>query len=67
MSGKTTTWDILEEALCKLHEKEKKEQQSKPGNRQEEQKWKPVKHEVINPKAVSLDELFGCMKKEGGN
>lgn len=65
-SGKTTTWKILEEALCALHEKEKKER-AKTGGKGESFRWLPVKHEAINPKAVSLDELFGSMKSEGGN
>lgn len=66
MSGKTTTWEILQEALNKLHEKEKSERTK--GSKSDDQfKWRPVKVEVINPKSVSLDELFGCMKSEGGN
>jgi dynein heavy chain len=66
MSGKTTVWTILQEALNKLHEKEKQER-AKGGKHDENFKWKPIKVETINPKAVSLDELFGCMKSEGGN
>jgi|TARA_B110000285_G_C15020063_1_gene561087 dynein heavy chain, axonemal len=56
MSGKTTAWQILIEALNKLSEAEKKE--NKKGDAAD-MKFKPVKHDLINPKAINIDELYG--------
>jgi hypothetical protein len=56
MAGKTTAWKILIEALNKLSEAEKKENKNvKP----EDMKIMPVKYDLINPKAISIDELYG--------
>lgn len=56
MAGKTTAWKILVEALNKLSEAEKKENKNiKP----EDMKIMPVKYDLINPKAISIDELYG--------
>jgi len=56
MSGKTTAWQILIEALNKLSEAEKKENKN---IKAEDMKFKPVKHDLINPKAINIDELYG--------
>ena len=68
MSGKTTTWEILQDALNALFDKEKKERE-KNGMRTDEKekpyRIKQVKTAVINPKAVSLEELYGCMSGDG--
>jgi dynein heavy chain len=56
MSGKTTCWQILSDALNLLQQEEKaKNEKLKP----EESKYKGVKWDLINPKAVNTDELFG--------
>jgi len=54
MSGKTTCWEILEEALNELNSEEKKSNPNK-----EEYKFLQVKHELINPKSVNTNELYG--------
>ena len=54
MSGKTTCWEILAEALNRLHKEEKEE-------RGENAKYNqpPIKVEVLNPKSISVSELYG--------
>jgi dynein heavy chain len=70
LSGKTTTWEILQDALNVLYDKEKKERE-KNGIRTDEKekpyRFKQVKTAVINPKAVSLEELYGCMSGDGND
>jgi len=48
MSGKSTCWKILKNALNTL-------------NTTLPEKFPTVKHEVLNPKSVDLKELFGYM------
>ena len=70
MSGKTTCWEILMEALNKSYEKEF-EERTKSGEITSESKkpykYKSVRMQVINPKAVSLEELYGFEMKDGSN
>lgn len=58
MSGKSVCWEILCEALNRLYKKEKEEKE-KTGMKNTEFKWSPVKYEVINPKAINENELYG--------
>jgi dynein heavy chain len=56
LSGKTSAWKILVDALNRLSENERKENKSiKP----EDQKFMPVKYHLINPKSITIDELYG--------
>jgi dynein heavy chain, axonemal len=54
MSGKTTAWEILCDALNILNADEKEK-----GVKKEDQKYQSVKWEAINPKSISTDELYG--------
>lgn len=56
MSGKSTAWTILAEAMNLLQSEER---EKNPKAKPEDLRWKGVKWEVINPKAVSNDELYG--------
>ena len=56
MSGKTKCWEILMDALNALHEDEKEK-----GVSAEDAKFQKVGHELINPKSITIDELFGWM------
>ena len=58
MSGKTRCWEILMDAINRLHNEEK-EELAKTGEKDPDYKWTPVKVEVMNPKAVTVDELYG--------
>ena len=49
LSGKSTCWKILAKALNTLSE-------SKPT------KYQQVKYEVLNPKAVTMNELYGYVQ-----
>ncbi|KAM8871594.1 dynein axonemal heavy chain 2 isoform 7-T7 [Synchiropus picturatus] len=51
-SGKTVTWSTLQRALCSLH------QRGVPGYQQ-------VQHFPLNPKSMSLGELYGENKRDG--
>lgn len=56
MSGKTSCWEILSDALNLLSDEEKK----KLGKERADQaKHMGVKYEVINPKSINTDELYG--------
>jgi dynein heavy chain len=46
MSGKSTTWKILQKAMNKLH-------------KESPAKWPGVKTFVLNPKSVDINELYG--------
>ena len=54
MSGKTTCWTILAEALNMLNVAEKEK-----GIAPENFKYPAVKWEAINPKSITINELFG--------
>jgi len=54
MSGKTTAWTILADALNILNAEEKEK-----GVKQEDHKYQSVKWESINPKSISTNELYG--------
>ena len=58
MAGKTTAWQVLVDAVNQLHNEEKEEniKHKKPN---EEFKYQPVKYDIINPKSINVDELFG--------
>jgi len=56
MSGKTTCWTVLMDALNQLNAEEKEK-----GVKPDQYKYRAVKAEIINPKSISVDELFGCM------
>lgn len=58
MSGKTTAWQVLVDAVNQLHNEEK-EENSKQKKTIEEFKYQPVKYDIINPKSINVDELFG--------
>jgi dynein heavy chain len=53
LAGKTTAWEVLEDALNQLNAEEKER------GVKEDFKYQAVKHELINPKAISTDELYG--------
>lgn len=53
LSGKTRCWEVLIDALCALNQEEKER------GVKDNFKYQAVKPEVINPKAVSVDELYG--------
>jgi len=56
LSGKTTAWKILIDALNRLSEEEKKNNKTiKP----EDQKFMKVVYHLINPKSITIDELYG--------
>lgn len=55
-SGKTTAWTILQDAMNQLNDEEKEK-----GIKPEDQKYQQVKIDVINPKAITIDELYGNM------
>lgn len=48
LSGKTQCWKVLHEALNILNKENK-----------DVEKYPPIKYEIINPKSISIDELFG--------
>lgn len=54
LSGKTTVWQILMDAMNQLNQEEKER-----GVKPDDYKYRAVKPEVINPKSISCDELFG--------
>lgn len=54
MSGKTTAWEILYEALNILNADEKEK-----GIKHEDCKYQSVKWESLNPKSISTNELYG--------
>lgn len=53
LSGKSTCWKTLQRVLNTLNKKDPK-------------KWPGVKLEVLNPKSVTLDELFGWVDLNDG-
>ena len=53
LSGKTKCWEVLADALCALNAEEKER------GVKDDFKYQAVKPELINPKAVSVDELYG--------
>ena len=57
MSGKTTAWELLAEALNRLHREEKEE---KGGGDRVKCDQPPVKVECLNPKSINVDELYGA-------
>lgn len=54
MSGKTTCWEILSDALNILNTEEREK-----GVKPEDCKYPAVKWESINPKSITINELFG--------
>jgi dynein heavy chain len=54
MSGKTTAWTILADALNLLNAEEKEK-----GVKPDDHKYQSVKWESINPKSISTNELYG--------
>ncbi len=60
-SGKTSCWQILCDALNLLDK-----QQKEANVPEKDQKFKPVKTELINPKSINVDELYGFMDTAGG-
>jgi len=54
-SGKSSAWNVLQDAMNLLH----KEEIEKGAKDSDECKYKPVKVEVINPKSIDIDELYG--------
>ena len=54
MSGKTRCWEILMDAMNRLNHEEKAR-----GVKNEDIKYQAVKFDLINPKSISNDELFG--------
>ena len=59
MSGKTKCWEILQDAINRLHNEEREEQAKSGDTGEYKWNWTPVKIEVMNPKAVTTDELYG--------
>ena len=57
MSGKTVAWQVLADALNRMHKEEKDEKAAKRDN--SEIKNQLVKYEVVNPKSISENELYG--------
>jgi len=57
MSGKTTCWTLLADALNRLHKEEKEE---KGGDDKTKYDQMPVKVEALNPKSINVDELYGA-------
>lgn len=55
MSGKTRCWQILADAMNLLH----KQQQSSKGADKFDKAYSPVKVDLINPKSISTNELYG--------
>jgi dynein heavy chain len=53
LSGKTRCWEVLADALCALNQDEKDR------GVKENFTYQAVKIDVINPKSVSVDELYG--------
>jgi hypothetical protein len=47
--------------LNKLNKKEVLEREKSGKDSKADFKYKPVKFEIINPKSISLEELYGCM------
>lgn len=60
MSGKSTCWEILQEALNRLHKIEKDEKEEK-GDKSAVYQYAPVKCDVINPKSINENELYGSL------
>lgn len=54
MSGKSTAWTILAEALNLLNAEEREK-----GVKPEACRYQSVKWEQINPKSISTNELYG--------
>ena len=56
MSGKTTCWSLLADALNRIHKEEK---ESKGSGENVKFDQPPIKLECINPKSINVDELYG--------
>jgi len=54
MSGKTTAWEILADALNILNADEREK-----GTKPEDCKYQSIKWESINPKSITTNELYG--------
>ena len=54
LSGKTRCWEVLADALNQLNTEEKER-----GVKPEDFKDQAVKPELINPKSITTDELYG--------
>lgn len=54
MSGKSRCWEILADALNILNSEEREK-----GTAPENIKYPAVKWEAINPKSITINELFG--------
>ena len=59
MSGKTTCWTLLAEAINRIYKEEKEE---KGGDGKLD--FMPVKYECINPKSINVDELYGSFDNQ---
>jgi dynein heavy chain len=59
MSGKTTAWEILNDALNVLHKKELEKDPSKKDKENSTMTYPAVKYELINPKSITIRELYG--------
>ena len=69
MSGKTTVINCLYDALNVLYKRELNAREVSGKEKDAlklEYKYKPVKYEIINPKAISLEELYGFMDNSSG-
>ena len=60
MSGKTVCWQILAEALNRLHKEEKEEKGFKDTDKNAVYNQMQVKVEALNPKSINVDELYGA-------
>lgn len=57
MSGKTTCWSLLSDALNRLHKEEKDENGGTEKAKYDQMK---VIVEALNPKSINVDELYGA-------
>lgn len=53
LSGKSTTWRILQKAMTTLNK------QQTQGDKNAQAQFPSVRVEILNPKTVTLNELFG--------
>jgi dynein heavy chain len=61
LSGKTRAWEVLQDAMNQLNDEEKKSSDKNKMTKAAGFKYPAVKVDVINPKAINNDELFGYL------
>lgn len=59
LSGKSTCWKILQGALNRLHFQELEKLKPAPGFNLAEMQNKQIRIQILNPKSITINQLFG--------